>query len=167
MQIFDLTQMGTITVSTTFTETAYYDQFGNGHNLFINEDTVYGYVFRIETCSGAFHMIDLHDPVNPVFAGCFDDDGLTSDTQCIVYNGPDADYQGREICFAGSDDAFTIGDVNDKNAPVQIDLLAYSSIARAHQGSLTEDQSFFLLSDTLDEVNYGNNTRTYFGTRPI
>lgn len=26
---------------------------------------------------------------------------------------------------------------------------------------MTEDQSFFLLSDTLDEVNFGNKTRTY------
>jgi choice-of-anchor B domain-containing protein len=99
--------------------------------------------------------------VNPTFAGCFDDDGLTSDTQCIVYSGPDVDYQGREICFTGSDDAFTIGDITDKNVPVQIDLLTYSSISRAHQGSLTEDQAYFLLSDTLDEVNLGNNTRTY------
>jgi len=161
MQVFDLTQLRTITIPTTFTETAYYGQFENGHNLFINEDTGFGYVVRSETCSGAFHMIDLQDPVNPVFAGCFDDDGLTSDTQCVVYSGPDVDYQGREICFTGSDDAFTIGDVTDKNTPVQIDLLTYSSISRAHQGSLTEDQSFFLLSDTLDEVNLGNNTRTY------
>ncbi len=161
MQVFDLTQLRTVTVPTTFTETAHYDQFGNGHNLFINEDTGFAYVFRTETCSGAFHMIDLQDPVNPTFAGCFDDDGLTSDTQCVVYSGPDVDYQGREICFTGSDDAFTIGDITDKNAPVQIDLLTYSSISRAHQGSLTEDQAYFLLSDTLDEVNLGNNTRTY------
>ncbi|MGB3714346.1 MAG: choice-of-anchor B family protein [Candidatus Promineifilaceae bacterium] len=161
MQVFELTQLRTITVPTTFSETAYYDQFGNGHNLFINEDTGFAYVFRTETCSGAFHMIDLQDPVNPTFAGCFNDDGLTSDTQCVVYSGPDADYQGRKICFTGSDDAFTIGDLTDKNAPVQIDLLTYSNISRAHQESLTEVQSYFLLSDTLDEVNLGNDTRTY------
>jgi choice-of-anchor B domain-containing protein len=161
MQVFELTQLWTVTVSTTFSETAYYDQFGNGHNLFINEETGFAYVFRTETCSGAFHMIDLQDPVNPTFAGCFNDDGLTSDTQCVVYSGPDVDYQGREICFTGSDDAFTIGDITDKNAPVQIDLLTCSSISRAHQGSLTEDQAYFLLSDTLDEVNLGNDTQTY------
>jgi choice-of-anchor B domain-containing protein len=161
MQVFDLTQLRTVSAPATFTETAYYGGFGNGHNLFINEVTDFGYVFRTETCSGAFHMIDLTDPVNPVFAGCFDDDGLTSDTQCVVYSGPDADYQGREICFTGSDDAFTIGDVTDKSAPVQINHLTYSSISRAHQGSLTADQRYFLLSDTLDEVNLGNDTRTY------
>jgi choice-of-anchor B domain-containing protein len=161
MQVFDLTQLRSITSTTTFTETAHYDQFGNGHNMFINEDSGFAYVFRTETCAGAFHMVDLQDPINPAFAGCFEDGGLTSDSQCANYSGPDGDYQGREICFTGSDDAFTIGDVTDKSAPVQIDSLTYSNISRAHQGWLTEDQLYFLLSDTLDEVNLGNDTRTY------
>ena len=30
---------------------------------------------------------------------CFDDDGYTHDAQCVIYNGPDEDYQGQEICF--------------------------------------------------------------------
>ncbi|MGH2538719.1 MAG: choice-of-anchor B family protein [Candidatus Promineifilaceae bacterium] len=161
MQIFDLTELRGVVTPTTFTETAYYGDFGNGHNLFINQDTGFAYVMRTEQCSGAFYMLDLQEPLNPAFAGCFHDDGLTSDTQCVVYAGPDADYAGRELCFTGSDDAFTVGDVTDKAAPVQLARLTYPGIERAHQGWLTEDHAYFLLSDIDDEHHNGHNTRTH------
>ena len=33
--------------------------------------------------------------------GCHSD-ADTHDTQCVVYQGPDADYIGREICFSSN-----------------------------------------------------------------
>jgi hypothetical protein len=39
-------------------------------------------------------MIDVSDPLNPAFAGCFSADGYTHDVQCVLYQGPDADHTG-------------------------------------------------------------------------
>lgn len=34
--------------------------------------------------------------------------------QCVIYTGPDAKYQGKEICFNYNEDSLTIVDVSDK-----------------------------------------------------
>ena len=68
-------------------------------------------------------MINVQDPLNPTFAGCFEvDDDPLSDAECVIYNGPDTDYTGHEICFTGSDDNVSIGDVTDKANPYLIGL---------------------------------------------
>ena len=71
-----------------------------------------------ETCGGGLHMIDIRDPKNPVFAGCYAEigtgragTGYTHDAQCVVYGGPDAAYQGREVCFGSNETAIVIADV--------------------------------------------------------
>ena len=78
-------------------------------------------------------MIDAKDPLNPVFAGCFADDGYTHDTECVIYRGPDIAYQGREICFNYNEDTLTIVDVTDKTAPVMIAREGYLGHAYTHQ----------------------------------
>ena len=162
LQIFDLTQLRGITTTQTFTETVHYDGFGPGHNLWINAESGYLYVFRSDTCSGAIHMVNIQDPLNPTFAGCFAEiDAPLSDAECVNYNGPDSDYTGQEICFIGSDDNVSIGNVTDKNNPTLIKTFSYPGIVRAHQGALTPDQRYWLLSDTMDEPTNGHNTRTY------
>jgi len=104
--------------------------------------------------------VDINDPKNPVFAGCFDGDGYTHDTQCIIYRGPDADYYGKEICFASNENTVTIVDVSDKSNPKQISRTGYQNVGYTHQGWLTPDQRYFLSNDELDEINFKNNTRT-------
>ena len=42
-------------------------------------------------------MIDVTDPLNPVFAGCYQDDGYIHDAQCVIYRGPDVDYHNKEV----------------------------------------------------------------------
>ncbi|MCP5099687.1 MAG: choice-of-anchor B family protein, partial [Chloroflexi bacterium] len=93
--------------------------------------------------------------------GCFSGDGYTHDAQCVDYNGPDADHQGKEICFNSNEDTLTIVDVSNKNSPSQLSRTGYSGSAYTHQGWLTEDQQYFLLDDELDESNNNHNTRTY------
>jgi choice-of-anchor B domain-containing protein len=78
----------------------------------------------------------------------------------LLYHGPDAEYHGRELCFIGSDDNISIGDVTDKSASVQIATEIYDGISRAHQGMLTADHRYWILSDIEDEEMLGNNTRT-------
>jgi len=171
MQVLDLNQLRDVDVSDapmTFEAAAHYDGISHSHNIGINEDTGYAYVVGSDECIGGPHMVDISDPANPTFAGCFADHGYTHDIQCVVYRGPDADYSSREICF-GSNANFdgtpflntlSIADVTDKSNPVGISNVEYSDDGYSHQGWLTPDQAYFLHSDELDELFFGNATRT-------
>lgn len=162
MQVFDLTRLRNVNnPPVTFTADDRFTGFGSAHNIAVNEETNYAYVVGANACSGGLYMINIANPTNPSFAGCFSQDGYTHDVQCVVYNGPDADYQGREICFASNEDTLTIVDVTNKNNPTQISRLPYPGSAYAHQGWLTPNQKFFALGDELDEAFNGHNTKTY------
>ncbi len=165
MQVFDLTELRNYTGSPiTFSETAHYGRFGSSHNIAINEDTGFAYPVGISgsnSCGGGLHAIDISTPASPSFAGCFSDDGYTHDVQCVVYNGPDTAHQGSEICLASNEDTLTIVDFSDKSAPIELSRTGYSGSHYTHQGWLTEDHSYFLLDDELDESDAGHNTRTW------
>ncbi len=145
----------------TFSETAIYDNLETTHTIAINEDTGFAYAAGTNTCNGGLHMINIQDPANPTFAGCVGDDGYVHETQCVTYNGPDADYAGHELCFNANIDTLTIVDVTDKSAPLQISRTGYAGSGYTHQGWLTHDHAHFLLNDELDEVNNGHNSYTY------
>lgn len=164
IQIFDLTQLRNVSnPPITFTETNHYAELGNAHTLWVNHDTGYMYALRSNTCSAGIHIISLADPANPTFAGCAaTDDAPMSDTECVLYHGPDTDYTGRELCFTGSDDDMGIDDVTDKANPQIVARFGYPGIHRAHQGSLTPDHHYWVMSDMHDEMHMGHNTRTYF-----
>lgn len=165
IQIFDLTKLRDVAnPPIEFTEDANYDGVGNAHNIVVNEETGFAYAVGSKSGKkcivGGLHMINLQDPLNPVFAGCFDNDGYTHDALCIIYRGPDADYYGKEICFASNENTVTIVDVSDKANPVQISRTTYANVGYTHQGWLTPDQRYFLTNDEFDEINTGQNTRT-------
>lgn len=162
MQVFDLRQLATVTAPPqTFAATAHYSRIGTTHNIVINEETGYAYAVGTKTCLGGLHIIDIADPLHPTFAGCYSADGYTHDAQCVVYRGPDIDHQGREICFASNEDTLTIVDVTDPAAPFQVSRTGYLGQAYTHQGWLSEDQAHFFMDDELDEVYYGNRSRTF------
>ncbi|MCB9134117.1 MAG: choice-of-anchor B family protein [Anaerolineales bacterium] len=161
MQVFALSQLLTITTPPViFSETAFYNGFGNAHNIVINEDSGFAYAVGTSTCSGGLHMVNIQNPTNPINAGCFSSDGYTHDAQCVNYTGPDPDHQGQEICFNSNEDTLTIVNVTNKAAPSMIVKKTYAQSAYTHQGWLTEDQRYFLLDDELDEQTFGFNTRT-------
>ena len=174
VQIFDLRQLRDVRdPPVTFEETAHYDGVFSSHNIVINEETGFAHAVGSsgggEACGGGLHMIDIRDPANPRFAGCFADPdiggflggGYTHDAQCVIYDGPDEDYVGREICFHASIDALGISDITDKENPVALASAGYPGAVAAHQGWLTEDHRYFFLGDELDEEG-GTvpNTRT-------
>ena len=166
MQVFDLTQLRTVTQPpTVFTETAHYNGVSQAHNIAINEETGFAYIVgangpATDTCGGGLHMVNIQDPLRPSFAGCFADrftgrgTGYTHDAQCVVYRGPDAEHQGREICFGANVTAISIADVTDKSNPEALSWAAYPGVGYAHQGWLTEDHRYFILNDELDEINF-------------
>ena len=135
VQIFDLTQLRAYSGSPIiFEETAAYEAIKSAHNIAINEETGFAYVVgyrlsnsmvQLDQCGGrGLHMLDLQDPVNPTYAGCFADkqtgrsrSGYTHDVQCVIYRGPQAKYRGREICIGSNETHISIADVTDKQNP--------------------------------------------------
>ena len=160
MQIFNLTKL--LQANPDFTADAQYNGFGRAHNIVINEDTGFAYAVGTDTCAGGLHIVDISSPASPADAGCFSDDGYTHDAQCVVYGGPDIEYNSldKEICFNSNEDTFIIVDVTDKNNPTEISSVTYPGWGYSHQGWLTPDHVYFLLDDELDEQNLRHNTRT-------
>ena len=135
--------------------------FGNAHNIAINEETGYAYVIGSNDCSGGLHMINIQSPSNPTYSGCYSQDGYTHDTQCVIYEGIDQEYVGRELCFSSNEDTVTVTDVTDKSNPITVSINGYQGAEYTHQGWLTEDHRYFLVNDELDELYAGVTTTTY------
>ena len=175
MQVFDLTQLRDVDAEEmpkTFESTAHYDKVNSVHNVVINTETGYAYAVGSsgggETCGGGLHMVNIQDPTNPTFEGCFahkqtgrSGTGYTHDAQCVVYDGPDQDYQGREICIGSNETHVSVADVTDKENPKAISKVSYPDHAYVHQGWFTENQRYFYQNDELDEIQgKTENTRT-------
>jgi choice-of-anchor B domain-containing protein len=175
MQVFDLTRLRTIRTPETFEPDYHYTGIASAHNIVSNVETGYMYIVGAsgggETCGGGLHMINVQQPKNPVFAGCFQDKetgragtGYSHDAQCVTYRGPDAKYQGREICVGSNENAISIADVTDKASPVAVSRQSYPDVAYAHQAWLTDDHRYLFLGDELDEGagkgEAGKGTRT-------
>jgi choice-of-anchor B domain-containing protein len=161
MQVFDLTQLSSVeTPPAIFEEDAHYSGFGDAHNIVINPESGFAYGVGTGTFAGGLHIVDIQDPLNPVIAGDFSQDGYTHDAQAVTYNGPDEDHVGKEIVFACNANSLTIVDCEDKTDCQQLSRSEYEQSAYSHQGWLTEDHRYFLLGDELDEVQLGNNTKT-------
>ncbi len=173
MQVFDLSLLLTATnLPVTFSAGTVYrgtaqNPLTRAHNIVINETSGFAYAVggprEATGCQGGLHMINIQTPASPSFAGCFSSDGYTHDAQCVIYSGPDADYSGREICFASNEDTVTVVDVTDKKNPVLIERASYALDEYTHQGWLDASQRYFVFDDELDErMNPTiNNTRTH------
>ncbi|MBL4870483.1 MAG: choice-of-anchor B family protein [Robiginitomaculum sp.] len=160
MQIFDLTRLRTNNTNVTFTADALYSNFENAHNIAIDETSGYAYIVGTNTCGGGLHIVDISDPLNPVFQSCHAADGDTHDAQCVSYIGPDPDYAGSEICFDSNEDSIAIVDVSDKAAPASIASQVYPDLGFTHQAWLDDTQKFLVVNDEFDERNFRVRTST-------
>ena len=164
MQVFDLTRLRNVSSPPeNFTQDARYTGIGNAHNIVINEANGVAYPVgtdRNDAFRGGVHFVDIQNPTSPVGIGGYADNGYTHDAQVVTYNGPDADYTGREIFIGANENQIAIADITDKDNPEEIATLGYSNLGYTHQGWFTEDQRYFLLGDELDEINFGFNSRT-------
>ncbi len=179
MQVFDLTRLRNVqNTPITFDTDALYDGIASAHNIVINEQTGFAYAVGSnsggETCGGGLHMIDIRTPSQPTFNGCFADTetgnsgtGYSHDAMCIVYNGPDSEHVGREVCFGSNENALSIADVTDKDNPTQISSATYPSVAYAHQGWITDDHKWFFMNDEGDENNAVQAGQPMSGTRTL
>lgn len=164
MQVLDLTKLREFAGEPLLLEeTAHYDEIHSAHNVVINEESGYAFIVGSsgggKTCGGGLHMVNIQEPANPTFEGCFSDPstgrsgtGYSHDAQCVIYNGPDEEHQGSEICFGANETAISIADVTDKENPVALSTGSYPDYGYVHQGWLTEDHKYFFQNDELDEL---------------
>ncbi len=160
MQVFDLTRLRTGGTGQTFAADVVYGDFGSAHNLAIDETGGFAYIVGSNTCGGGLHMVDIRQPLNPLFAGCHSVDGYTHDAQCVAYVGPDPDHSGAEICFDSNEDSVAIVDVSIKASPNTLAVLTYPNLAFAHQAWLDDTHRYLLVTDEFDEEQFGLQTAT-------
>jgi len=183
LQVFDLTRLRDLnlisratkrdntdpTAVTILTPDAWYKEFGSAHNIFVNEDSATAYVVGaqgLRSCNKVIHMVDVSNPLKPVFAGCLGDKQFTycHDVQCVTYAGPDTRYTGHEICFGSMGDSIGVMDVTNKKAPVLLNKQTYHNLEFCHQGWLFDGQARFSVNDEIDELvsETSTHTRTIF-----
>lgn len=167
IQIFDMKKLldidpaKPVTFSNDKDLVGHYDKLPTGrtHNVVTNPKTNYIYSVgaqpRSDACKSGIIFIDISDPSKPTNAGCASADGYVHDAQCVLYKGPDAQYEGREICYGYNEDTLTIYDVTDKKSPQIISITSYEGASYTHQGALldVENQHYLLLDDEYDEYD--------------
>ena len=165
LQVFDLTRLRLLDEYQIFTPDARLTDFGNAHNIWINQESGYAYVFGSKLYQGGPVFIDISNPKNPKLQGGYADDSYTHDAQIVIYDGPDTKYKGREVLFGSNSDGgennqIIIIDITDKSNPIRINSIIYTNGGYSHQGFLSEDHQYFFLGDELDELKYGAPTQT-------
>ena len=165
LQVFDLTKLRSVKDFEIFDSSAILQDFGNAHNIWINEASSFAYVMGSNLYAGGPVFIDISDPKNPKILGGYSRERYTHDAHVVNYIGPDPEFQGKEIFFGSNSDGgennrIVILDVTDKLNPSKISTIDYSGPGYTHQGFLTEDHRYFFLGDELDELQFGLKTQT-------
>ncbi|EPE31268.1 hypothetical protein GLAREA_12571 [Glarea lozoyensis ATCC 20868] len=165
IQIFDMKKLLTIDPASPVTFDGKKDltghfadlPLGRTHNVVINEELGYGVSVgaapRTSPCRAGLIFFDLKDPSNPKSLGCDPQDAYVHDAQCLVYHGPDKQYEGRDICYGYNEDTLTIYDVTYKNASKVISRTSYEGASYTHQGWVLDKnwQQYLLMDDEVDE----------------
>jgi len=167
IQIFDMKKLLTVdpakpvTFSNTRDLAGHYKGLpvGRTHNVVTNPETNFiyavGAVPRTDKCKSGIIFIDISNPANPTSPGCAAQDGYVHDAQCLIYHGPDKEFEGREICYGYNEDTLTIYDVTDKKASKVLSITSYEGAAYTHQGVVLDpkNQQYLLLDDEYDEYD--------------
>lgn len=165
MQVFDLTKLRTATsnLPMTFVADTHFTDFGSAHNMVINEQSGYAYpvgTSKAGTYKGGPLFINIKEPKNPISEGGWGMDNYSHDAQVVTYSGPDSEYTGKEILIGSNENEVVIVDITDKSNPKNISKISYANVGYTHQGWFTDDQTYFIVGDELDEQRFGLNTRT-------
>ncbi|KAJ7853999.1 hypothetical protein B0H13DRAFT_2081818 [Mycena leptocephala] len=132
--------------------TSHYDGLpvGSSHNVVSHADknliVAVGANPRLGVCGAGLIFVDVADPANPKTVGCAGEDGYVHDAQCLTYYGPDAAYNGSDVCY--------IRLINYSSSPSVISATFYHGVSYSHQGWVIDekDQSYLLMNDELDEM---------------
>ncbi len=165
LQVFDLNKLRNGLTDQIFEIDFHLKDFGNAHNIVINEESGFAFVVGSELFDGGPVFIDINSPKNPSIVGGYSLSSYTHDAQVVKYNGPDERFKGKEILFGsnslgGENNQIIILDVTNKKNPELLSSIEYSNSGYTHQGWLSEDHKYFFLGDELDEIIIGHRTRT-------
>lgn len=159
MQVFNLAKLREVTnAPQIFSADTTFKDFGNAHNIVINENSGYAYPVGTSLYNGGPLFINIQNPINPILENGYSLGGYVHDAQVVTYNGPDTNYTGKEIIVSSNGDRFganevVIVDATDKLNPKEISKITYPNESYTHQGWFTEDHRFFIVGDELDEVD--------------
>lgn len=117
---------------------------------------------QVQCPDGSLAVFDVSgdNALSPVFETCYKDDtigwanfGYVHDAHCIQYNGPDANYQGQNLCALFAEKVISIVNLDTFESISQI---TYPSAAYIHQGWFSEDHTTIYVDDELDELFNSN-----------
>ncbi|MBW3658253.1 MAG: choice-of-anchor B family protein [Actinobacteria bacterium] len=187
MTVFDLTKLRGLDASDPaapreFEFDARYQLTSAAHNLEINEEIGMAYILggnagivAPDHCLSGLHMVDINDPKNPTFRGCYVLEGgpgtaaraagspvtdlspaaYVHDAQCVVYDeGPDEDHHGKHICVTAAENKIVTVDVTNPAAPITLGTSVYEHVAYAHQGWFDETESYWFVNDELAQMTF-------------
>ena len=166
LQIFNLKKIKNKLEGVDFETDFVLTDFGSAHNIFINEESGFAYVFGSKIFKGGPVFINISDPESSNIEGGYESKEYVHDAQIINYKGPDERYFGKEIYIGchgnqSSENLIVILDVTNKKNPKLISSLSYPDSGFAHQGTFSKEHKYFLLGDELDEIKYGSKTKTF------
>jgi choice-of-anchor B domain-containing protein len=165
IQIVDMSRLPfTVTLATTYTHVQ------KAHTLHVGEvdytystpnsgNQAYLYVNGSDLNRGAFHILDLSNPISPTQISTptqnmqYTHDGLTmviTDTrtnQCVFAQNP------CEIYIDFNEDSIEIFDVSIKSSPALISSLTYTNARYTHSGWYTKDRRYVTIHDERDEYD--------------
>jgi len=158
LQVFNLAKLRGVESVKIFSADYTENQFGQAHNIAINEDTGYAYVAGASL--KGIYAFDLLNPTAPKLDLEAPDFGYSHDAQIVTYKGPDSRYDNDEIYIGSNEDSVIIVNVSDKANPKLISEFKYDENVidndqYTHQAWFTEDHKYLLLGDELDELEKG------------
>lgn len=168
MQVFNLERLRNATnLPQYFQPDAWYAQFGSSHNIATNEVSQTIYVTGISTdgtqterCGGGLYVMNAQNPLQPQFQSCFQhpqtgrhDTGYAHDVICVVYQGKDVDWKGKEICIGFNENWVSFADATQKTALQPISKATYPGVVYIHQGWISASHDYLYVNDELDERN--------------
>jgi choice-of-anchor B domain-containing protein len=162
LQVFNLTKLRGVESKQVFSVDYTSNQFGQAHNIAINENLGYAYIAgscydppceRDRSNSKGLYVFDLSNPLNPEVVTELPSFGYSHDAQIVTYRGPDQDYDGKEIYIGSNEDRVVFIDVTNKSEPKLISVFDDYDHQYTHQAWLTDDHKYALLGDELDELD--------------
>lgn len=164
LQIFDLTRLrdGVPPGGVWVPDSIFPVAGGSAHSIDSNPETNHVFINGSLALNGMPVILDVSTPLAPLPVGVIADDGYTHDSLCRTYEGPDAAYQGHEICFNFNEDSITIYDVTaSPAAPEQLARLTYDTSGYVHSGAMTTDHATLISTDEGDESESQGPTSLY------
>jgi choice-of-anchor B domain-containing protein len=136
-----------------FSEDAHYSGFGHCHTLNIDPTSQLLCAMGTNTFNGGPHILDISNPLNPVFVGGYGEAGYTHDGFITTYSGPDQNHQGEVIiALCNGYNGFYVVNATDPNDVILLDNYLYPETGYTHQGWFTKDKRYFLINDELETI---------------